>query len=71
MKQERHQTSEAQKWSLTHCNLRQLKMLNEKLDEFQEKPASFSEPRRRYVPSPDLRPEAVEALEPHQKLQLM
>jgi hypothetical protein len=56
---------ESRKWNLTDCNLRQLKMLNDKLDEFQEKPNSFSEPRKRYVPSPDLRPEAVEALEPH------
>ena len=46
-------------------------MLNEKLDDYAEKPYNFSEPRKRYVPSPDLRPEAIEALEPRQKQVLM
>jgi hypothetical protein len=45
--------------------LTQLKLLNEKLDEYIEKPHNFSEPRRKYVQSPDLRPEAIEALEIH------
>jgi len=42
-------------------------MLNEKLDDFQEKPYNHSEPRKKYVASPDFRPEAIEALEPLQK----
>lgn len=62
---------ESEKWSLKDCNLRQLKMLNDKLDDYQEKPYTFSEPRKRYVPSPDLRPEAIESLEPHQRDVLM
>jgi hypothetical protein len=36
-----------------------MKMLNEKLDEFQEKPRNMSEPKLKYVPTPDLRPEAI------------
>lgn len=64
-KHERFLLKESEKWSLKDCNLRQLKMLNEKLDDYQEKPYAFSEPRKRYVPSPDLRPEAIESLEPH------
>lgn len=37
-----------------------MRILNEKLDEFQEMPRNMSEPRMKYVPSPDLRPEALE-----------
>ena len=39
-------------------------MLNEKLDEFQDKPRNMSEPKMRYVPPPDLSAEAIEALSP-------
>ena len=37
-----------------------MRILNEKLDEFQEMPRNMSEPRMKYAPSPDLRPEALE-----------
>lgn len=37
-----------------------MRILNEKLDEYWELPRSMSEPRLKYVPSPDLRPEALE-----------
>ena len=40
-----------------------LQMLNEKLDEVQEIPRNLSEPRMKYFPSPDLRPEALEEVE--------
>lgn len=42
----------------------QLLKLNEKLDEFYERPRNMSEPRKRYVGSPDARPEALEKMEP-------
>lgn len=44
-----------------------MKVLNEKLDEFCEKPRNLSEPRKRYVPSPDFTPEALEAADEAQR----
>ena len=35
-------------------------VLNERLDDVQEMPRNLSEPRRKYVASPDLRPEALD-----------
>jgi len=36
-----------------------MSLLNAKLDEYQEIPRNLSEPIKRYVPSPDFRPEAL------------
>jgi len=36
-----------------------IKILNEKLDEVTEMPRNLSEPRMKYVPSPDFREEAI------------
>lgn len=47
-----------------------MQKLNRKLDEFQDKPRNFSEPKLRYVPTADLRPEAIEALNPQAQWQL-
>lgn len=44
-----------------------MRILNEKLDEFQEMPRNMSEPRMKYVPSPDLRPEALEEADEMQR----
>ena len=44
-----------------------MRILNEKLDEFQEMPRHMSEPRMKYVPSPDLRPEALEEADEMQR----
>jgi alpha-beta hydrolase superfamily lysophospholipase len=44
-----------------------MRILNEKLDEFQEMPRNLSEPKMRYVPSPDLRPEALEEADEAQR----
>ena len=44
-----------------------MKLLNEKLDDFQEKPRNRSEPKLKYVPSPDFRPQALAEAEPHQR----
>jgi len=52
-------------WSLDQMTPNQLKMLNKKLDDFQEKPRNRSEPRMKYVPSPDFRPQTIEEAEPH------
>jgi hypothetical protein len=41
-----------------------MKKLNAKLDEFAEKPRNFSEPKLKYLPTPDLRPEAVQQMNP-------
>lgn len=41
-----------------------MKRLNQKLEEFAEKPRTLSEPKLRYIPTADLRPEAIEAMEP-------
>lgn len=54
-------------WSLKDLNLKQMKLLNEKLDDFQEKPRNRSEPKLKYVPSPDFRPQALAEAEPHQR----
>ena len=49
-----------------------MRILNEKLDEYQELPRSLSEPRMKYAPSPDLRPEAIaEVTDDAQKQQLL
>jgi len=37
--------------------------LNEKLDNYQERPRNMSEPRKRYIGSPDARPEALEKMD--------
>ena len=58
-------------WSLKDLTLKQMKMLNNKLDEFQEKPRNRSEPKLKYVPSPDFSPKALEEAEPHQKQYLL
>ena len=42
-------------------------ILNEKLDDYQEMPRNMSEPRMKYVPSPDLRPEALEEADEGQR----
>lgn len=57
-------------WGLEQLTLNQLKLLNDKLDEFQDKPRNMSEPKLRYVAPPDLRPEAVDALTPRTKWNL-
>ena len=54
-------------WSLKDLNLKQMKLLNEKLDDFQEKPRNRSEPKLKYVPSPDFRPQALAEAEPPQR----
>ena len=41
-----------------------MQKLNNKLDEYQDKPRNFSEPKLRYVPTADLRPEAIESMNP-------
>ena len=48
-----------------------MRMLNEKLDDFQEKPRNRSEPKKKYVPSPDFSPKALEEAEPHQRQYLL
>lgn len=48
-----------------------MKLLNEKLDDFQEKPRNRSEPKLKYVPSPDLSPTALAEAEPHQRQMLL
>ena len=48
----------------------EIKKLNEKLDEFQDKPRNLSEPKLKYIPAPDLRPETIEQLTPRTKLSL-
>ena len=54
-------------WSLRDLTLKQLKMLNDKLDNYQEKPRNRSEPKMKYVPSPDFSPKALEEAEPLQR----
>ena len=46
-------------------------ILNAKLDEYQECPRNLSEPNRRYVPSPDFRPEALEEADEEQQAILL
>jgi hypothetical protein len=41
-----------------------MQKLNNKLDEYQDKPRNFSEPKLRYVPTTDLRPEVIESMNP-------
>ena len=48
-----------------------MKLLNEKLDDFQEKPRNRSEPKQKYVPSPDFSPKALAEAEPHQRALLL
>lgn len=43
---------------------KQLFHLNERLDNYQERPRNMSEPRKRYIGSPDARPEALEKMDP-------
>ena len=52
-------------WSLNDMTFQQLSTLNNKLDDFQEKPRNRSEPRMKYMPSPDFSPKALEEAEPH------
>ena len=40
-----------------------MQKLNDKLDEFEPMPRNRSEPRMKYYPSPDFRPEAMEKLD--------
>jgi len=44
-----------------------MSFLNEKLDEYQEKPRNITEPRKKYMASPDMRPEALEMMDPMQR----
>lgn len=48
----------------------QIKTLNAKLDQYQDKPRNFSEPKLKYMPTPDLRPEAIAKLQPQVQYQL-
>ena len=48
-----------------------MRILNDKLDEFQDKPRNMSEPRMKFVPSPDLRPEALEEADEVQRTILL
>ena len=59
------------RWSLKDLSLKQMKLLNEKLDDFQEKPRNRSEPKQKYVPSPDFSPKALAEAEPHQRALLL
>ena len=52
-------------------NLTQIRILNEKLDETHEKPRNRSEPRKRFVASPDMRPEALEEADEEHRQALM
>ena len=62
---------EQQQWGLHRLNPHQMRILNDKLDEFQDKPRNMSEPRMKYVPSPDLRPEALEEADEVQRTILL
>ena len=44
-----------------------MQKLNDKLDEFEPMPRNRSEPRMKYYPSPDFRPEAMEKLDEEQR----
>lgn len=57
--EERGRDTKRSEWGLEKLHPRQMKLLNERLDQFQDKPRNMSEPKMRYVPSADLRPEAV------------
>lgn len=59
------------KWSLKDLNPTHMMLLNEKLSEYQDVPRHFSEPKKKYYPSPDLRPEVVEALDEDQRQALI
>ena len=48
-----------------------MRILNEKLDEYQELPRNISEPKMKYVPSPDLRVEALEEADEAQRAVLL
>ena len=62
---------EEAKWSLKDLTLKQMRMLNDKLDDFQERPRNRSEPKKKYVPSPDFSPKALEEAEPLQRQYLL
>lgn len=43
-------------WGLDQLTPSQMQKLNFKLDEYQDKPRNMSEPKLKYIPTPDLRP---------------
>ena len=57
----------AEEWSLKNLSHQQMSLLNAKLDEYQECPRNLSEPIKRYVPSPDFRPESLEQADEEQQ----
>jgi hypothetical protein len=63
-------TRKSLKWSLDAMTPSQIKKLNAKLDQYQDKPRNFSEPKLKYMPTPDLRPEAIAKLQPQVRYQL-
>ena len=48
-----------------------MRILNQRLDEVQELPRNLSEPRLKYFPSPDLRPEVLQETDEVQRSILM
>ena len=48
-----------------------MRKLNEKIDDYQPMPLNRSEPRKKYYPSPDFRPEAFAELDDKQRAILM
>jgi hypothetical protein len=51
-------------WGLDQLTPSQMQKLNCKLDEYQDKPRNMSEPKLKYIPTPDLRPEIFANLNP-------
>lgn len=71
MAQREAEAEEMADWSLRRLDSHQMAILNERLDDVQEMPRNLSEPRKRYVPSPDLRPEVLEEADDIQKQVLL
>lgn len=71
MAQREAEAEEMADWSLRRLDSHQMAILNERLDDVQEMPRNLSEPRKRYVPSPDLRPEVLEEADDMQKQVLL